>query len=152
MCVALQLSIGVLTTTFVGAWAMTGGSKKPVEKAPPIQASSKDEENFIQYVSVTGRCTSRRECCEAGMIADPTPQRVPEECGSRQGSEALDSSSWSGATQGGGNELCWKWQMYRSSESAAQPTCTYKPQHLLCLCFAVRDVASKHGMRAHKFY
>lgn len=28
---------------------MSGGSKKPSQQAPPINASSKDEENFIQY-------------------------------------------------------------------------------------------------------
>lgn len=36
---------------FIGGWAMSGGSKKPAQQAPPINASSKDEENFIQYVS-----------------------------------------------------------------------------------------------------
>ncbi|EGP87458.1 unnamed protein product [Zymoseptoria tritici ST99CH_1A5] len=43
------LAIGTLTTLFAGTWAMTGGSKKsPIQNAPQIQASSKDEENFIQ--------------------------------------------------------------------------------------------------------
>ncbi|KXL44645.1 hypothetical protein M433DRAFT_91373 [Acidomyces richmondensis BFW] len=42
------LSIATLSTVFVGAWAMSGGSKKQVEKGPPINAQSKDEENFIQ--------------------------------------------------------------------------------------------------------
>ncbi|KAK5118469.1 hypothetical protein LTR62_002984 [Meristemomyces frigidus] len=42
------LSIATLSTMFVGTWALSGGSKKAVEKTPPIQASSKDEENFIQ--------------------------------------------------------------------------------------------------------
>ncbi|TKA28025.1 hypothetical protein B0A54_16400 [Friedmanniomyces endolithicus] len=42
------LAIGVLGTTFAGAWAFMGGSPKPAQKTPPIQSSSKDEENFIQ--------------------------------------------------------------------------------------------------------
>ncbi|KAK4554452.1 hypothetical protein LTR86_008306 [Recurvomyces mirabilis] len=42
------LAIATLGTTAVGTWALSGGSKKPAEKSPPIQASSKDEENFIQ--------------------------------------------------------------------------------------------------------
>ncbi|WPG99183.1 Hypothetical protein R9X50_00199400 [Acrodontium crateriforme] len=41
------LSIATLSTMFVGSWMMMGGSKKTIEKAPPINASSKDEENFI---------------------------------------------------------------------------------------------------------
>lgn len=45
-----QLSIATLSTVFVGTWAMSGGSKKQVEKGPQINAQSKDEENFIQYV------------------------------------------------------------------------------------------------------
>ncbi|CZT17861.1 uncharacterized protein RCC_03697 [Ramularia collo-cygni] len=42
------LSIGVLSTMFVGTWAMAGGKKSPASNTPPINASSKDEENFIQ--------------------------------------------------------------------------------------------------------
>ncbi|KAF2774520.1 hypothetical protein EJ03DRAFT_323084 [Teratosphaeria nubilosa] len=42
------LSIGVLSTMFLGGWALSGGSKKTAHQAPPINASSKDEENFIQ--------------------------------------------------------------------------------------------------------
>lgn len=37
--------------TFAGAWAsMGGGSKKPKQQAPPINAKDQDEEKFIQYV------------------------------------------------------------------------------------------------------
>ncbi|GAB7362951.1 hypothetical protein MBLNU230_g3247t1 [Neophaeotheca triangularis] len=43
------LAIATLSTLFAGSWAMSGGSKKPSQQAPPINASSKDEENFIQY-------------------------------------------------------------------------------------------------------
>ncbi|KAF2161865.1 hypothetical protein M409DRAFT_27594 [Zasmidium cellare ATCC 36951] len=43
------LSIATLSTLFVGGWAMSGGSKKQsATQGPPINASSKDEENFIQ--------------------------------------------------------------------------------------------------------
>ncbi|KAK3704788.1 hypothetical protein LTR37_013619 [Vermiconidia calcicola] len=43
-----KLSIATLTTTFVGAWAMSGGKKQPVNQGPPINAKDKDEEKFIQ--------------------------------------------------------------------------------------------------------
>lgn len=46
-----QLSIGVLSTMFVGVWAATGGKKQMAGAAPAINASSRDEENFIQYVA-----------------------------------------------------------------------------------------------------
>lgn len=36
---------------FVGTWAMAGGKKSPATQSPPINAASKDEENFIQYVN-----------------------------------------------------------------------------------------------------
>ena len=45
-----QLSIATLSTMFIGTWAMTGGKKAEAQKGPPINASSKDEESFIQYV------------------------------------------------------------------------------------------------------
>ena len=41
--------MATLGTLFVGSWAAMGGSKKPGQ-APPINATSKDEEKFIQYV------------------------------------------------------------------------------------------------------
>merc|ERR1712124_222733 len=45
-----MLSIGVLSTLFGGIWAMSGGSKKSAgpNNTPPLNASSKYEENFIQ--------------------------------------------------------------------------------------------------------
>jgi len=43
-----------LGTMFAGsAYAMSGGDKKKKEQGPPINASSKEEENFIQYVAHT---------------------------------------------------------------------------------------------------
>lgn len=66
---AKQLSIATLSTLFVGSWAMSGGKKADAQKGPPINASSKDEEDFVQYVghtpstSLSQRCpgTSHRE-------------------------------------------------------------------------------------------
>lgn len=41
--------MATLGTLFVGSWAAMGGSKKSTQ-GPPINATSKDEEKFIQYV------------------------------------------------------------------------------------------------------
>ena len=43
--------MATLGTMFVGSWAMMGGKKKVASQIPPINASSKDEEDFIQYVT-----------------------------------------------------------------------------------------------------
>ncbi|KAL8243645.1 hypothetical protein R6Q59_009903 [Mikania micrantha] len=43
------LAIATLALTFGGSWAATrGGSKAEKKTTPPINAGSKDEENFIQ--------------------------------------------------------------------------------------------------------
>ncbi|KAL2218139.1 hypothetical protein M432DRAFT_418775 [Thermoascus aurantiacus ATCC 26904] len=43
------LSMATLGTLFGGVWLATrGGDKKKKEQGPPINASSKDEEQFIQ--------------------------------------------------------------------------------------------------------
>lgn len=47
---AIQLAMGVLGTMFGGVFLLSGGSKKVVSQGPPINASSKGEEDFIQYV------------------------------------------------------------------------------------------------------
>lgn len=45
-----QLAMLTLGTTFAGtAWAMSG-TEKTKEQGPPLNAGSKDEEQFIQYV------------------------------------------------------------------------------------------------------
>jgi F-type H+-transporting ATPase subunit k len=42
--------MGVLGLMFGGTYVATrGGSKKPANNTPPINASSPDEENFIKY-------------------------------------------------------------------------------------------------------
>jgi len=35
---------------FVGSYAALSGGSKKADSGPPVNASSKDEENFIQYV------------------------------------------------------------------------------------------------------
>jgi F-type H+-transporting ATPase subunit k len=46
-----QLAMATLGSIFAGSWAaMSGGEKPKTAQGPPINASSKDEENFIQYV------------------------------------------------------------------------------------------------------
>ncbi|KAJ5096161.1 hypothetical protein NUU61_005517 [Penicillium alfredii] len=43
------LAMATLGTIFAGTWAASGGGEKPkTAQGPPINASSKDEENFIQ--------------------------------------------------------------------------------------------------------
>ena len=42
--------MATLGTTFVGSWAMMGGKKADGQKGPPINAKSKDEEDFVTYV------------------------------------------------------------------------------------------------------
>ena len=50
-----QLAIATLGTTFAGAALAVGGKEKKKEQGPPINATSKDEEQFIQYAgSVDG--------------------------------------------------------------------------------------------------
>lgn len=46
-----QLSMAVLGSLFAGSWAASGSSAKPkTAQGPPINASSKEEGDFIQYV------------------------------------------------------------------------------------------------------
>lgn len=48
--IKFQLAIATLGATFAGSYlAMSGGEKKPKEKKPPVNASSKEEDAFIQY-------------------------------------------------------------------------------------------------------
>jgi len=43
--------MAVLGSIFAGSWAAMGGGEKPKTAAgPPINASSKEEGDFIQYV------------------------------------------------------------------------------------------------------
>lgn len=48
---AQQLAMATLGTTgFIGWYATRGGPKEQKDAGPPINATSKDEESFIQYV------------------------------------------------------------------------------------------------------
>ncbi|CAI7649870.1 unnamed protein product [Penicillium bialowiezense] len=43
------LAMATLGSIFAGSWLAAGGGEKPkTAQGPPINASSKDEENFIQ--------------------------------------------------------------------------------------------------------
>ncbi|CAG8908542.1 hypothetical protein N7519_010826 [Penicillium mononematosum] len=43
------LAMATLGSMFAGSWlAMSGGEKPKTAQGPPINASSKDEENFVQ--------------------------------------------------------------------------------------------------------
>lgn len=45
--------MATLGTVFAGAWYATRGDEKKKEQGPPTNASSKDEEQFIQYVMIS---------------------------------------------------------------------------------------------------
>ncbi|KAF1344153.1 hypothetical protein BDV97DRAFT_363936 [Delphinella strobiligena] len=45
-----HLALGILTSLFVGIGYATSGPKKVAGAQPAINASSKEEENFVQYV------------------------------------------------------------------------------------------------------
>ena len=49
---SFQLAMVVLGSIFAGAYVATRGGGQKAQTTPPIQASSKDEENFIQSVSI----------------------------------------------------------------------------------------------------
>jgi len=60
-CCVQQLAIGVLSTMFGGIFLLGGGSSKAVQQSPPIKASSRGEEDFIQYVpNTTGAITLKK--------------------------------------------------------------------------------------------
>ncbi|KAL1641308.1 hypothetical protein SLS58_006210 [Diplodia intermedia] len=71
------LAMGVLGTLFGGIFAATGGSKKVANATPPINAASKDEENFIQYASAvpTVRCLANVLYRSLGQSSGPTEYR-----------------------------------------------------------------------------
>jgi F-type H+-transporting ATPase subunit k len=58
-----QLAMATLGSIFAGSWAAMGGGEKPkTAQGPPINASSKDEENFIQYVLRYIRVHDAHQC------------------------------------------------------------------------------------------
>ncbi|THY26925.1 hypothetical protein D6D01_04297, partial [Aureobasidium pullulans] len=107
------LALGILTSLFAGiGYASSGGSKKITGSTPPINASSKDEADFIQYVaafvlSSSGSERARNIGYKGQELSQNThhsnrtermltscflPQAVPQ--GEREeGGQALDSGS-----------------------------------------------------------
>lgn len=61
--------MGVLGTLFTGVFAATGGAKKTTASVPPINAASKDEENFIQYAPDTPTPNRSTNCHIHPIIA-----------------------------------------------------------------------------------
>jgi hypothetical protein len=90
-----QLAIGVLSTMFGGIALLSGGSSKAVQQSPPIKASSRGEEDFIQYVlnTLATHCgTLRRDSpgnLEDWTRANTSAKEIPQ--GRRGREEAL---SW----------------------------------------------------------
>ena len=89
---AQQLAMGVLGTMFGGIALLSGGSSKAVQQSPPIKASSRGEEDFIQYVSsaLATRCDAIRHAAwKTGSRANTSAKEIPQ--GRRRREEAL---SW----------------------------------------------------------
>ncbi|KAK5016578.1 hypothetical protein BJ546DRAFT_1059174 [Cryomyces antarcticus] len=59
--VAIQLAMATLGTTFLGAFAAMGGSKASQQSGPPINATSKDEEKFIQEFMQNAEAEEKKE-------------------------------------------------------------------------------------------
>lgn len=65
-----QLAIGVLSTMFGGVFLLSGGSSKAVQQSPPIKASSRGEEDFIQYVPNSTRAITHTMRIQKDEIRD----------------------------------------------------------------------------------
>jgi hypothetical protein len=89
---AQQLAMGVLGTMFGGIALLSGGSSKAVQQSPPIKASSRGEEDFIQYVSITPAINYgaiQSAAWKTGQGANTHAKEIPQ--GRRGREEAL---SW----------------------------------------------------------
>lgn len=51
---------------FGGVFLLSGGSSKAVQQSPPIKASSRGEEDFIQYVTSTTRAFTHKTRIQEG--------------------------------------------------------------------------------------
>jgi hypothetical protein len=51
---------------FGGVFLLSGGSSKAVQQSPPIKASSRGEEDFIQYVTSTTRAITHKTRIQEG--------------------------------------------------------------------------------------
>jgi hypothetical protein len=69
-----QLSIATLATVGTIPFLVGGGGKKEAQKTPPINASSKDEEKFIQYETALRLDSSKSILTPAQRI--PTERRA----------------------------------------------------------------------------
>lgn len=58
-----QLAMLTLGTFAAGATLAMGGKEKAKEKGPPINASSKDEEEFIQFVQSSRQTDLKLKLC-----------------------------------------------------------------------------------------
>lgn len=64
--------MATLGSIFAGSWlAVSGGEKPKTAQGPPINASSKDEENFVQYVQHRRR-EQRTTDHELDLISAPS--------------------------------------------------------------------------------
>jgi len=66
------MAMGVLGTMFGGIALLSGGSSKAVQQSPPIKASSRGEEDFIQYVSNALWVHRDARCQPSGKLQDRT--------------------------------------------------------------------------------
>ena len=66
---------------FGGVFLLSGGSSKAVQQSPPIKASSRGEEDFIQYVSIAV-ATHCDATCQAvwkiGQRANTSAKEIPQ--------------------------------------------------------------------------
>lgn len=72
-----QLALGILTSLFTGiGYASSGGAKKVTGSTPPINASSKDEADFIQYVASFVLLSGLERARETGHIGNRLPDEM----------------------------------------------------------------------------
>ncbi|KAI5199095.1 hypothetical protein E4T39_06459 [Aureobasidium subglaciale] len=107
-----HLALGILTSLFAGiGYASSGGAKKVTGSTPPINASSKDEADFIQYVASFSLLSGLERARTIGQMQyerpgqthrSETPKQMLTRCSLKQavpqgereeGSQALDSGS-----------------------------------------------------------
>ncbi|KAI5199505.1 hypothetical protein E4T42_01457 [Aureobasidium subglaciale] len=122
-----HLALGILTSLFAGiGYASSGGAKKVTGSTPPINASSKDEADFIQYVASFSLLPGSERARNIGRMRHERPehkhrsetpkqmltrrsrkQAVPQ--GEREeGSQALDSGSQQSNISSDQTEKLWE--------------------------------------------
>ncbi|KAK4954137.1 hypothetical protein LTR28_006268 [Elasticomyces elasticus] len=63
------LALATLGATFLGAYLSMGGSPKEKAQGPPINATSKDEENFIKSGRSQGEALSGPSMNRASLLS-----------------------------------------------------------------------------------